>query len=223
MNLYTQYLNSLNEFESKIAPKELYFEGDFSLLTSGRRVSIVGSRKATPQGLHRAKVVTEELVRNNIIVVSGLAEGIDTQAHISAIANGGRTIAVLGTPLSKAYPAKNKALLDKIKENHLAISQFGEDSATYPSNFPQRNRTMALISDATIIIEATENSGTRHQGWEAIRLGRKVFILENILNDPSVRWAKEMTDYGALPLSKDNVVEELLYLPTYTAEIDFAF
>ena len=85
----------------------------------------------------------------------------------------------------------------------MAISQFAEGSKVYPSNFPARNKTMALITDATIIIEATENSGTRHQAWEAIRLGRQVFIMENIINN-GVNWAKDILEYGGIVLTREN-------------------
>ena len=103
-------LGPLNDFERKHAPEELFIEGDKALLTEGVRVSVVGSRKASEAGVRRAKAFTQALVRHDITVVSGLADGIDTVAHGTAIAEGGKTIAVLGTPLDKAYPAKNKEL-----------------------------------------------------------------------------------------------------------------
>ena len=166
----------------------LYTAGDTSLLTEGSRVAIVGSRKATADGIKRAKAVTRALVGQGIIVVSGLAEGIDTVAHRTAIEEGGRTIAVLGTPLSKAYPAKNAGLLEEIKRNHLAISQFPEGYPGKGENFPRRNRTMALICDATIVIEASEKSGTRHQGYLLRRYGITDHATWEILN-----WKKRNT------------------------------
>src|SRR6056297_214424 len=119
-------LGPLGPVEEKNAPDILFTAGDTSLLTEGSRVAIVGSRKATPEGIKRAQAVTRALVQHGIIVVSGLAEGIDTVAHRTAIKEGGRTIAVLGTPLSKAYPAMNAGLLDEIKRDQLAVSQFPE-------------------------------------------------------------------------------------------------
>nr|WP_254453131.1 DNA-processing protein DprA [Ruegeria atlantica] len=104
-----------------------------------------------------------------------MAEGIDTAAHRTAIEAGGHTVAVLGTPLSKPYPANNAALLDTIKRDHLAVSQFSEDHPVRKDNFPRRNRTMALLTDATIVVDASETSGTRHQAWEALRLNRSFF------------------------------------------------
>lgn len=212
-----QLLGALNDIERKNAPEKLFVEGDSSLLSHGLRVAIVGSRKATPSGLRRAQSLVKALVEHDITVVSGLAEGIDTVAHETAIALGGKTIAVLGTPLSKAYPAKNKDLLDLIKRDHLAVSQFPEGCPPKRDNFPQRNRTMALISDATVIVEASEKSGTRHQGWEAIRLGRLVYIMQNVADDPALSWPKEMIGYGAQVLTREDLPDVLYDIPSFTA------
>lgn len=223
MSNYQDYAQHLNVFEQKIAPKELYHEGDFSLLTTGIRVSVVGSRKASPEGLKRANLIARELVNNGITVVSGLAEGIDTEAHKTAVARGGKTIAVLGTPLNEVYPKSNKALLDEIKANHLAVSQFPEGYPMSRKNFPQRNKTMALISDATIIIEASENSGTRHQGWEALKVGRTVLILENILKGGNVKWAHEMLDYGAQMITRENYQDAIREVHSFTSIEKYSF
>lgn len=220
---YQHYFDNLNSYEQKHAPKALFSEGDIQLLLEGKRVSVVGSRKASELGLIRARCITEALVKQNIIVVSGLAEGVDTIAHRTAIELGGKTIAVLGTPLEEAYPKSNKNLLNEIKANHLAISQFASGSRVYQSNFPQRNRTMALISDATIIVEAGENSGTIHQGWEAIRLNRLLFIMENVLENPSLTWPKEMIKYGAQVLHREGLEQVLCEIPNFTSHATLSF
>lgn len=220
---FDTYRQLLTETEKKHLPEKLFFVGEEALLFDKRRVAVVGSRAASKEGLLRAKIISKTLVKHDIIVVSGLAKGVDTVAHQTAIASGGKTIAVLGTPLNKAYPKENAPLLEIIKRDHLAISQFPEGYPAQPKNFPIRNRTMALISDATIIIEATQKSGTRHQGWEALRLGREVFILENVANDPKVRWAKEMMNYGAQLLSRDNVDEVFEHIPYLTSKFEDAF
>lgn len=200
-NQYQQYVELLSPAEQKVAPKELFFEGDFNLLLKSPKVSVVGSRDISKNGEKRAERITAELVKRGITVVSGLALGVDTIAHTVAL--GGKTIAVLGTPLNVVTPAGNKGLLEEIKKHHLAISQFPIGAKVYPSNFPARNKTMALISDATIIVEASEKSGTQHQAWEAIRLGRQVFILENIINS-NINWAVKAIEYGAIVLNNDN-------------------
>lgn len=224
---YTDYFKNLRTQEQKNAPRELFAEGDHSLLIEGVKVAVVGSRKASAEGKKHVEKLTKLLVELNIIVVSGLAQGIDTVAHETTITSGGKTIAVLGTPLSVTYPKKNKDILDQIKQNHLAVSQFPEGYPTTPKNFPMRNKTMALISDATIIIEASENSGTKHQGWEALRLGRSLFILDKVALNTSLTWPKKMIDYGAQVLSLDDLkeLEEILMdIPNYTykKQIDLA-
>jgi DNA processing protein len=212
-----ELLGPLSEFERKNAPPTLYLAGDPELLKIGRRISVVGSRKASNEGIARARSLTEALVRHEYVVVAGLAEGIDTVAHETAIASGGHTIAVLGSPLDVAYPAKNAGLLETIKKKHLAISQFPAGYPTKGTNFPRRNRTMALISDATVIVEAGEKSGTRSQGWEALRLGRLVFLMQNVAENENLSWPREMIKYGAQVLTRDSLPEILQNVPSFTA------
>ena len=181
-----ELMSRLSEVEEPNAPDALYVAGDVDLLRSGRRVSVVGTRNPSSSGIMRARSLVKELVDRDIIVVSGLAEGIDTVAHLAAMEFDGRTIAVLGTPLDTCYPSKNADLKQLIELEHAVVSQFPLGTPIQRSNFPLRNRTMALLSDATIIVEASEKSGTRHQGWEALRLGRDVFILENVKNNSTL-------------------------------------
>jgi DNA processing protein len=210
-------LGTLTEVEEKNAPERLYLAGDRSLLSQGPRISIVGSRKASPEGLKRASYLARALVQHRMIVVSGLAAGIDRVAHSSAIEAGGRTIAVLGTPLDESYPRENEELQALIIEKHLAASQFRIGSHTHPKNFPMRNRTMALLTDATVIVEAGEKSGTLHQGWEALRLGRALFLMDSVARDPALSWPKEMIHYGAQVLSRENLDEALADIPAVTS------
>lgn len=218
-----EFLGPFNDIEKRNAPKELFLEGDKTLLKKGLRVAIVGSRKVSEAGVKRTQILVKALVEHGITVVSGLAAGIDTVAHETTIAYGGKTIAILGTPLNQAYPAKNKDLLNLIKKNHLALSQFPEGYPAKRDNFPQRNRTMALICDATIIIEAGEKSGTRHQGWEAIRLGRLVYLMQNVADNPSLSWPKEMISYGAQVLRREDMPEVFYDIPSFTAGEASAF
>jgi DNA processing protein len=200
----------LNDVEKKFAPKTLYTKGIMQIPLPRPRVSIVGSRKASSDGLVAAGTISKTLAEMEVVIVSGLAEGIDTSAHESAIAAGGRTIAVLGTPLNKVYPQKNFQLQQEIMNNHLAISQFPIGHTTTPKDFVLRNRTMALISDATVIVEAGDTSGSLHQGWEALRLGRSLFIWTSILNDSKLNWPKKMLAYGAMELSDPRDMLEVL-------------
>ena len=159
----------------------LFYAGDLSLL-SRPCVSIVGTRNATPNGRARAARLARELIERGVVIVSGLAKGIDTAAHRTAIDGGGHTIAVIGTPLSKATPAENGPLQEAIWRDHLLISPFAE-THVFPTNFPQRNKIMAALSDATIIVEASKTSGTLHQARACQDLGRWLFILKSVVED----------------------------------------
>jgi DNA processing protein len=208
-----QLLGPLNRVETKRAPEKLFVAGDPKLLRSAPRVAVVGTRNPSPGGVHSATQFARELVRRGVTVVSGLAEGIDTAAHTEALAAGGRTIAVLGTPLDKFYPSDNRKLQLEIMRNHLAISQFPIGSKIFPGAFPIRNRTMALISHATIIVEAYGQSGTIHQGWEALRLGRPLLIAEELMEAANLPWVEEMEEYGATLISPKTLDLIFEYIP----------
>jgi len=213
----------LNYLERRYAPRELYVEGALEIPLRDPRVSVVGTRQPSPTGRDVARLIVERLVKEGIIVVSGLARGIDTVAHTTAIERGGRTIAVLGTPLGRFYPPENKELQLRIMREHLAASQFPPGHITLPRDFVMRNRTMALISDATVIVEAGAVSGTISQGWEAIRLGRPLYIWRDTFDNSNLAWPREMEKYGARRLDESSIDELLDELPVgpinYTVEL----
>src|SRR5216117_3710458 len=205
-----ELLGPLNDVERKYAPSTLFSAGPMEIPLPRPRVAIIGSRKASAKGLNTAAHIAGVLSKRAVVVVSGLAEGIDTTAHETAMREGGRTIAVLGTPLNRVYPQKNSQLQQEIMTNHLVISQFPVGYPIQPENFVMRNRTMALISNASIIVEAGETSGSLHQGWEALRLGRPLFIWKSILNNPSLDWPKKMMSYGAIELDDTERIMDAL-------------
>lgn len=190
----------LNDIEAKYAPSRLNVSGPMKIPIPRPRVAIVGSREATPQGIEDADLITRILVDKGVTIVSGLAKGIDAAAHKAAIRAGGQTIAVLGTPLDRVYPRQNAELQDEIIRHYLAVSQFQVGSIVRRSNFVIRNRTMALLADASVIVQAGESSGSLSQGWEALRLGRPLFIWKPIF-ESSLRWPNEMVKFGAIKLS----------------------
>jgi DNA processing protein len=214
-----ELIGPLNEVETKFAPKCLYIVGDRNLVNVGPRVAIIGSRKVSEAGLRRTGKLARELVDAGVTIVSGLAEGVDAAAHTSAIDAGGKTIAVIGTPLDVVYPAKNRNLQALIASEYLLISQFGSGTPTQPRNFPQRNRTMALISHASVIVEAGESSGSLSQGWEALRLGRPLFLLQSILENKTLKWPAELIEYGASVLSR---TEDVLDMIPRSSQADYA-
>jgi DNA processing protein len=165
----------------------LWCAGDTSLVQKPA-VAIVGTRNVSPEGAARARRLARELVGAGVVVVSGLARGVDTEALTAAMEAGGKVIAVIGTPIDKAYPAENKRLQETIYRDHLLISQFESGRRVFQSNFPERNKLMAAISDATAIIEAGETSGSLHQAAECVRLRRWLFIARSMMDDSSLNW-----------------------------------
>ncbi len=213
----------LNEVERKYAPPRLWAIGDLNLARVGARVAVVGARKASIEGTRRAARLAGELATQGVVVVSGLAEGIDTSAHRSAIAAGGRTIAVLGTPLNETFPRKNAELQKQIMVGHLAVTPFDLGHPTQRQNFPRRNRWMVLISDATVIVEASDSSGTISQGWEAIRLGRPLFLLRSVAQNAALKWPDKMLAYGASILSSTDELLEMLPIGSTREQVAAAF
>ncbi len=200
----------LNDIEKKYAPPIIYFKGAIEPPLPCPRVSVIGTREPTEVGLKAAEEVAKTLVKNNVAIVSGLAKGIDTMGHKTAIKNGGKTIAVLGTPLNKVYPKENTELQEEMMENQLVVSQYSVGRPTTKKDFALRNRTMALISDASVIVEAGDGSGTLYQGWETIRLGRPLFICKSVVHNPKLKWPKEMIEYGAIELDDPEDILEIL-------------
>lgn len=193
-----ELLGPLAELEKRFAPAHLFVSGRLSKPLSHPRVAIVGTRTATSEGLRTAKTLATNLARRGVTIVSGLAQGIDTAAHAGAIEAGGKTIAVLGTSLRESYPPQNADLQRVIQSEHLCVSQFAGGYPIRRENFVLRNRTMALIADASIIVESGEKGGALHQGWEAIRLGRPLFIHKTVLSDSKLMWPRDMQQYGAV-------------------------
>lgn len=176
------------------SPLPIWYSGEYDLLQR-RAIAVIGTRNVSEIGRKRASKFARELAGQGIVVVSGLAAGVDAQALHSAVANGGRVIAVIGTPLDRAYPAENARLQEQIYRNHLLLSQFEVGERTFPSSFPARNRTMAAVSDASVIIEASETSGTLHQASECVRLGRWLGISKSVAEDPRLQWPSKFLDY----------------------------
>ncbi len=185
--------------------KVFLYQGNWDLAFWGPSVAVVGTRNPSPDGIARTRKLVRALVDDDVTVVSGLAQGVDTEAHQTTIQHGGRTIAVLGTPLSMAYPKANAALQAEIARNHLVISQvpviryFAQRNLTVNNIFfPARNITMSALTDATVIIEAGETSGTLVQARHALKQGRLLFILESNFARNDLDWPRKMEERGAI-------------------------
>lgn len=181
----------------------LYYRGAWEI-TETRCVAVVGNREASPDGIRRAERLARELVDRDFTVVSGLAKGVDSAAHRGAIARGGRTISVVGTPLGSCYPKENADLQEEIARDHLLISQvpvlcYAKQAPQHNRLFfPERNVTMSALTEGTIIVEAGDTSGTLTQARAALHQGRKLFILDNCFQRTDITWPARFEAEGAV-------------------------
>ena len=207
-----ELIGPLTDIERRYAPSVLFVSGTLTLPLRHPRVSIVGTRNPSEEGRRLAEELGSTLGKQGAFIVSGLARGIDTAAHQSTIAAGGKTVAVLGTPLSRTYPRENAPLQYEIMRSHLAVSQFSDSHKTEGKDFVLRDRTMALISDVSVIVESGDSGGSLYQGWEAIRLGRPLFVHSRVFKVPGLDWPHKMATYGAIEFREpDDILD---YLPS---------
>lgn len=201
-------VHGAGEYPQKLRDAEhpvelLYYQGNWELVETDS-VAIVGTRDPSDEGVFNAGLIAHKLVRSGFTVVSGLAKGIDTAAHKAALAAGGKTIAVIGTPLNDYYPKENRELQDHIAQHHLVISQvpfLRYRDQSYKTNrlfFPARNVTMSALTRATIIVEAGNTSGTLVQARAALAQKRKLFILESCFRNPELNWPARFEKLGAI-------------------------
>lgn len=193
----------------------IYYQGKWPL-TETKCVAIVGSRKVSQDGIQRTKQLARYLVKDGFTIVSGLAKGVDTEAHKTAIENNGNTIAVIGTPLYAYYPPENKELQNYISDHHLLLSQVPfliysrQDYRINRGYFPERNKTMSALTDATIIVEASDTSGTLIQARAAFYQGRKLFILDNCFRNKELSWPARFEKMGAIRVKSYEDIRRVL-------------
>ncbi len=154
-----------------------------------RAIAVIGTRRPSPQGAARATELAAHLSQTGYTVVSGLAAGIDTAAHEAALANSGRTVAVIGTGLMHSYPPQNADLQRTIADHGAVISQFWPETAPEAKNFPLRNAVMSGLALGTVIVEASHTSGTRTQARLALAHGRPVLLHRSLLEQ---EWARTL-------------------------------
>ena len=193
----------------------LYYQGWWDLVNS-RSVAVVGTRELSKDGHARTRRLVKALVGDDFTIVSGLAKGVDTVAHTTALACGGRTFAVIGTPLSHTYPKNNIDLQRELASDFLVISQvpvLRYESQDYRYNrlfFPERNKTMSALTEATIIVEAGETSGTLIQARAALEQGRKLFILDSCFQNNKLTWPAKYEKKGAIRVRNYDDVRNVL-------------
>lgn len=172
------------------APPFLFAAGE--LLADDRAIAVVGSRKASDRGRDVARAIATQLAAEGITVLAGLAEGIDTAAHSAALDAHGRTVAIIGTGIARYYPVSNRGLQDQIAKTGLVLSQFWPDGPVQKHNFLMRNAVMSGYGRATVVVEASENSGARAQARMAVEHGRPVILTDQVVS--ATEWAKALLD-----------------------------
>ncbi|MEO8036376.1 MAG: DNA-processing protein DprA, partial [Acidobacteriota bacterium] len=187
----------------------LHVRGDRSLL-EGSAVAIVGSRRASPYAINAARHIAAELTRAGLVIVSGLARGVDAAAHSAALDQGGRTVAVLGTGIDVVYPRSNARLFQRIEKAGLIVSEFPPGTPPLAPNFPIRNRVISGLSSGTVIVEATSRSGSLITARTAAEQGREVFAVPGSIFAPGSEGTHRLIQYGAkLVHDVNDVLEEL--------------
>ena len=190
-------------------PLVLCVRGDVATLRRNA-IAVVGSRHASGYGLRMAAELTGPLAAAGFVVVSGLATGIDEAAHRAALDAGGATIAVMGTGPDRIYPAQHRRLAQAIAGNGALVTEFPPGAAPLPRHFPRRNRIIAGLSDAVVVVEATPKSGSLITVDWALELGRPVLAVPGRAGEPLSEGALSLIrDGAALACSPEDVVFEL--------------
>ena len=172
-------------------------------------VAVVGSRKPSPYGQLVAQRLSTELAQYGFAVVSGLARGVDSLAHQGALQAGGRTIAVLGSGINVVYPPEHRRLYEAIHEQGAVVSEFPFDTKPDRWNFPRRNRIISGLTLGTLVVEASDQSGSLHTARHALEQGREVFAVPGRIDAPSSRGTNNLIKRGAkLVEGIDDMLEE---------------
>lgn len=201
-DLYPERLRYFN-----YSPPILWVKGDLSALM-GNTVGVVGTRRPDSYGIRATKKIVESLSELNFTIVSGGAYGIDTVAHKTALENGGKAVAVLGSGLDIPYPWQNRGLFNKISESGALISEFPPGTKPNAENFPKRNRIISALSDALVVIEAGETSGALLTARWALEQGKEIFVLPGPFDSEKSRGTNRLIKEGARIITDVNDILE---------------
>ncbi|MUG94002.1 DNA-protecting protein DprA [Scytonema sp. UIC 10036] len=202
-------------------PPILYYRGEVDLrenLGQKPTVGIVGTRQPSEYGLRWTRQISMALAKNGFTVVSGLADGIDTESHSATIKAGGRTLAVLGTGVDVVYPSKNKELYKQILPNGLVLSEYPSKTPPDRTHFPRRNRIIAGLSRAVLVMEAPIKSGALITASYANEFGRDIYALPGRLDDYPSQGCLKLISQGAFPILRE--LDELLKMLGAIPELD---
>ncbi len=191
-------------------PYVLYFRGTSDETDEGKlRIAIIGSRKASDYGKKVAHDLAYELASKGVVIVSGMATGIDGEAHRGAIDAGGKTIAILGCGVNVVYPNDNAGLMVDIMKSGEVISEFPFDTPPLRWNFPQRNRMISGLCDGVVVVEAEEISGTSITAKLALEQGKEIFAVPGNVTSPTSVGTNRLIKNGAIPVTCSTDVLEI--------------
>ncbi|MDN3056151.1 DNA-protecting protein DprA [Streptomyces sp. SRF1] len=176
-------------------PPFIFYRGHLHEEADARSVAVVGTRDASDIGISRAKRVARELSEAGFTITSGLARGIDTAAHQTALAYQRRTIAVIGTGITRCYPKENRSLSEEIAKHGVVLSQFWPSRPPGRDTFPRRNHVTSAVSLGSVVIEASRTSGAKMQARVASEQGRPVLLLQSLVEQQE--WARRMVSASA--------------------------
>mgnify|MGYP000854733921 FL=1 len=190
-------------------PLVLYVRGS---IPKANMVAVVGSRKASGYGIETAFKIASELALSDIVIISGMARGIDTAAHSGALDAGGKTVAVLGCGVDIVYPPENHGIMERIIKSGAVISEFPPGSPPSPFNFPSRNRIISGMSIGTLVVEAGMKSGSLITANYALEQGRDVFAIPGNINSFNSMGTNRLIKDGAkIVLDSEDILDELSF------------
>lgn len=196
----------------KDAPPVLYLKSDQNLgeIFSNLALAVVGTRKISSYGRQVTEILVRDLVAQGLTIISGMARGVDSIAHQTALEVGGKTIAILGSGVETIYPPENQKLSQEIVKNGAVISEFPPHYPALPGNFPTRNRIIAGLSQGVLVTEAAEDSGSLITASWAADYGREVFAVPGPITSPLSKGTAELIKKGAkLVWGVKDILEEL--------------
>lgn len=201
-------------------PPLLFVRGSLEAADT-RAIAVVGTRKPSDDGIRAAGAIAAALAAHRVTVVSGMATGIDTAAHVGALNAGGRTIAVFGTGINRVYPRSNQALARRIPLSGAVVSQFMPDQSGTRWSFPVRNIVTSGLALATVVVEAGPTSGAKLQAQDALRHGKRVFLLRNLVD--AQPWAAELIDTpGVTAIEDPHDVDAIMAMIEVELDVDTA-
>lgn len=193
-------------------PAILYYRGQIGEINNFS-LAVVGCRAATPYGKHTARNLGQALARHQVTVVSGMARGIDREAHLGALEGQGLTIGILGNGIDVIYPRENKALYDQVAREGLILSEFSPGTHPEPRNFPMRNRLISGLAQGVVVVEARLKSGALITVDFALEQGKDVFAVPGPLSSPASTGTNKLLQQGAIMYTEiSDIIQEYAHL-----------